>query len=101
MDITNQLLEMIKDSLHYFRFIICLLIIVGFLKTALTMWLNYKIKKLEHKSTYQVVFDGSHRAINLTTSEKIEFEKLERHLINSPMLLAETKKQEDEKKSAA
>lgn len=100
MDLTNQLLELVRDSLHYFRFIICLLIVIGFLKTALTLWLNYKIKKLEHKSTYQVIFDGNHhRAINLTTSDRIEFEKLEKHLLNNQMLLSE--KSNEDKKTAA
>ncbi|NUN06147.1 MAG: hypothetical protein HUU57_10330 [Bdellovibrio sp.] len=101
MDLTSQLLGLIKDSLGFFRILVVLMLSLGFLKTALSLWLNYKIKKLEHKSTYQVVFDGNnnHRAISLTTAEKIEFEKLERHLLNNQILLAD--KNDKDKKSAA
>lgn len=99
MDIVNQLLEMLKDSLHYLRFIIVLLIVISFLKTVLTFWFDYKIKKLEHKSTYQLVVDENHRAISLTTHEKIDLGKLEKHLFTDRSLLASANK-EDEKKAS-
>ena len=98
MDITNQLLGLLKDAMWSLRFFVGLLIVVSFLKTCLTLWLNYRIKKLEHKSTFQIVCDGNHKAINLTTSEEIQFERLERHLINSQFLISECDK---DKKNAA
>lgn len=77
METTNFLLEMIKDTIHHFRFIIILLIALSAFKTCLTLFLNFKMAKLQSKNNYEMIVnkDGT-RAIKLTTSEKIDLKKM-------------------------
>lgn len=71
----QQLLNMIESTLVYFRYLVCLLIIIGAVKSLAMMYFNYAVTKLQHKNHYEFVVNDS--ALRIQTHERLRLSEIE------------------------
>lgn len=91
----NTLLEMLKDSLSYWRELFLIFIGLNALKFLVRTYCDFSLKKLEHKNRYKIEVDGDRKCIEIVSSEKIHLEKIQTSINEAKPMLNPPKSEKD------
>lgn len=73
----QQLLDILKQSLSFWRELAILLISISFLRFALKLGVQCYLARLSSKNTYRFIGEGSNRSIEIITHERVQLETLQ------------------------